>query len=102
MASLQINAAKIEQLADEHPDLREAYMAKVSDLQKRRQFVSDKDKVVKVLDELETTLDQVEQQLKKVDAGKRCFEFFLHTFLIFNQFQGRILKGFVIQNQHKK
>ena len=70
LAKLQLNAAKLEQLADEHPDLREAYMAKVADLQKRRSAVAEAGDVEKVLSQLEPLLDRLEDQLKKVDAGE--------------------------------
>ena len=69
MADRQLTMKKMEQLADEHPDLREAYTAKIAQSQKRSDNLA-KENVIKVLDDLESTLDQVEEQLKKVDAGK--------------------------------
>nr|KAG5695542.1 hypothetical protein BaRGS_033964 [Batillaria attramentaria] len=69
IANMQIRAKRCEQLADEHPDLREAYTAKMSAIQKNVSTIADKDNVVKALDALESTLDKVEEKLKKVDAA---------------------------------
>ncbi|KAK7481716.1 hypothetical protein BaRGS_00027089 [Batillaria attramentaria] len=68
IANMQIRAKRCEQLADEHPDLREAYTAKMSAVQKNVSTIADKDNVVKALDALESTLDKVQEKLKKVDA----------------------------------
>lgn len=69
-AAQQHTIQKLQQLADEHPDLREAYTAKISQMQKRLASLNNKETIVKVLDDLEATMDQVEDQLKKVDAGE--------------------------------
>ena len=39
-------------------------------MQKRIASLNNKETIVKVLDDLEATMDQVEDQLKKVDAGE--------------------------------
>lgn len=59
----------MEQLSDLHPDLREAYLAKICAIHDLKVRIDDKEGVVRVLMELESTLDQVEEQLNKVDAG---------------------------------
>lgn len=67
-AYIQIRAKRCEQLADKYPDLREAYMAKSLALQKQSADIADRDKVIKALDLLESTLDKVEEKLKMVNA----------------------------------
>ncbi|XP_076449062.1 ganglioside-induced differentiation-associated protein 1-like [Babylonia areolata] len=66
-ATNQIMGKKAEQLADEHPDLREAYSARAAAYQKRPAMLT-KENVTKQMDDLETVLDQVEEQLLKVEA----------------------------------
>ena len=70
LASFQIRGKKMEQLADEHPDLREAYMSKVANYQKYGSTLANKENVTKALDDLEGLMDKVEEQLKKVEAGE--------------------------------
>ena len=71
LASFQIRGKKkIEQLADEHPDLREAYMSKAANYQKCGSMLANKENVTKALDDLESLMDQVEEQMKKVEAGE--------------------------------
>ncbi|KAL8575943.1 hypothetical protein ACOMHN_027341 [Nucella lapillus] len=67
LARNQIFGSKAEELADEHPDLREAYSAKATKLTKMSQSL-ERENVEKALNDLEKTLDEVEGQLKKVDA----------------------------------
>lgn len=60
----------MEELAERHPDLRDAYLAKKAYLLAQAGALDDKEKVIASLDDLELTFDQVEEQLKKVEAGK--------------------------------
>ncbi|XP_025115658.1 ganglioside-induced differentiation-associated protein 1-like [Pomacea canaliculata] len=68
LVSFQLFEKKMEQLSDLHPDLREAYLAKICAIHDLKVRIDDKEGVVRVLMELESTLDQVEEQLNKVDA----------------------------------
>lgn len=68
LSGLQVKIRQLQDLADEHPDLREAYTAKIGKLQKRTTSWDDKESVAKVLDDLEATMDKIEEQLLKVEA----------------------------------
>ncbi|XP_071084390.1 ganglioside-induced differentiation-associated protein 1-like [Haliotis cracherodii] len=62
--------AKLEKLASEHPDLRDAYLAKIPPLQKRKEMCSNPEVVQKELDDLQTTLEEVEAKLVKGSPGE--------------------------------
>ncbi|XP_067652309.1 ganglioside-induced differentiation-associated protein 1-like [Haliotis asinina] len=62
--------AKLERYATENPDLRDAYLAKIPPLQQRKELCSNPEVVQRALDDLQTTLDEVEAKLMKGSQGE--------------------------------
>ena len=57
-------------LADKHPDLRDAYNAKIEFATNFSQNFQNRDLVMQVLGDVGKTLDEIEKVLKKVQNGK--------------------------------
>ncbi|XP_067651650.1 ganglioside-induced differentiation-associated protein 1-like [Haliotis asinina] len=62
--------AKLEKLATENPDLRDAYLAKIPPLQQRKEMCSNPEVVQRALDDLQTILDEVEAKVVKGSPGE--------------------------------
>ncbi|XP_046577047.1 ganglioside-induced differentiation-associated protein 1-like [Haliotis rubra] len=62
--------AKLERYASENPNLRDAYLAKIPPLQQRKELCSNPEVVQRALDDLQTTLDEVEAKVIKGSPGE--------------------------------
>jgi hypothetical protein len=57
---------KMKEMAEKYPDLRDAYLSKVEMRQKFMKTVRDKGEVSKVLDDMDRTCDQFQQNFSEL------------------------------------